>query len=119
MGPVELKVKGYGRTRGPVFGAYGEVSTDVEELMSYVAENIAHKIWMINGHDSPMAAKSRAMQVIRARWAAEAARGQAQTLLGRRQYCGMHNMSRRANSLIGISLDEQLDAHVHSSVRSS
>jgi len=112
MGPVELKVKGYGRTRGLVFGAYGEVSSDVEELMSYVAENVADKIWMINGHDSPMAAKSRAMQVIRARWAAEAARGQAQTLLGRRQYCGLHNMARRANALIGVSLEEQLDRDI-------
>ena len=93
-------------------GAYGEVSSDVEELMSYVAENVADKIWMINGHDSPMAAKSRAMQVIRARWATEAARGQAQTLLGCRQYCGLHNMARRANALIGVSLEEQLDRDI-------
>jgi len=111
-GPTETKLRGYGKLKVLVFGAYGEVSEDVEEMMKWVAGNIAEKVWILNGQDSPMAAKSRAMQVIRARWAAEAARGQARLILGRRQYVGV-DPDKRLNVSIQNSLAAQMENQVY------
>jgi len=111
-GPIEKKVRGYVKIRSLVFGAYGEVSQDVEVMMKWIAENMAEKVWILNGQDSPMAAKSRAMQVIRARWAAEAARGQARLILGRRQYVGP-SPGKRINVAIQDTLMAQMENNVY------
>ena len=58
VGPVERELARHGRIDGLVFGAYGEVSQDVETLVHAIVKNGAIRHWRHMGADSVMEARA-------------------------------------------------------------
>ena len=63
--PILQRLQSFGRTRGLVFGAYGEASADVHDLLSLAATAQAEHLWRESGARS--AAEMRALLIGRAR----------------------------------------------------
>lgn len=64
-GPILRHLRSFGRTRGLAFGAYGEASSDVHDLLSAAATQQAERVWREAGARS--AAEMRALLIGRAR----------------------------------------------------
>ena len=58
VGPLEAEVKRHGRIDGLVFGAYGEASSDVEQLVQKIAAGSAQRHWRGMGARDVLEAKS-------------------------------------------------------------
>ena len=58
VGPLEAEVKRHGRIDELVFGAYGEASSDVEQLVQKIAAGSAQRHWRGMGARDVMEAKS-------------------------------------------------------------
>ena len=48
-GPVQQRLESFTAVRGLIFGAYGEASADVHDLISTAADRIAQQQWQIAG----------------------------------------------------------------------
>ena len=63
--PILQRLQSFGRTRGLVFGAYGEASADVHDLMALAATTQAEQMWREAGARS--ATEMRALLISRSR----------------------------------------------------
>ena len=63
-GPVFNKIQSYGEVQGLCFGAFGEVSQDVRNLLIYVSKRAATVHWKDMGARD----EERAMAALRMRW---------------------------------------------------
>ena len=89
VGPLEAEVKRHGRIDGLVFGAYGEASSDVEQLVQKIAAGSAQRHWRGMGARDVMEAKSILIARARKWLGVEAVRGHAMLKLDRlRQVVG-------------------------------
>ena len=82
-GPVRRQLQSYGRIRGFVFGAFGEVSKDVQKYTEELAEMGSERTWRDMGARSQMEAKNLIRTMIRESIGIEAVRGNARLLLDR------------------------------------
>ena len=80
-GPVALKLAGFGRLWGLVFGAYGEASEDVHELVRTLSTSYAARHWTRLGAREPAEAAAACASTLCRSWGLTAARGQARLLL--------------------------------------
>ena len=83
MGPLEAEVKRHGRIDGLVFGAYGEASSDVEQLVQKIAAGSAQRHWRGMGARDVMEAKSILIARARKWLGVEAVGGHAMLKLDR------------------------------------
>ena len=63
-GPISQRLAGYGRIRGLAFGAFGEASADVHELLRVLATSQASRDWARMGcrdYDEAVAMISRTL----------------------------------------------------------
>ena len=49
MGPILTRLRSFGRVRGLVYGAYGEASADVHDLLRTAAHEMAERTWRLLG----------------------------------------------------------------------
>ena len=77
MGPREAEVKRHGRIDGLVFGACGEASSDVEQLVQKIAASSVQRHWRGMGARDVMEAKSILIARARKWLGVEAVRGHA------------------------------------------
>ena len=82
-GPVERELHTYGRVRGLVAGAYGEMSTDAEWIMQMCARHAATRHWRQMGARNPNEAKAVIIAKNRRRLGIEAVRSHAQLKMDR------------------------------------
>ena len=80
-GPVTQKLATYGRVRGLAFGAYGEASTDVHELVQVLAKSCASRQWARMGARDPQEAAALLQRSLYRSWGLMAMRGQARLKL--------------------------------------
>jgi hypothetical protein len=76
-GPVERKLAGYGRVRGLTFGAFGEASKDVHELVGILAKAHASRHWITMGCRNPEEAVALTARTLFRSWGLMAVRAQA------------------------------------------
>ena len=67
------RLRGYGRVRGLVFGAFREWSPDVHALLNATAAAAATRYWREAGAADALAAKSVYLAYYRRRWSCEVA----------------------------------------------
>ena len=80
-GPISQKLASYGNLQCLVFGAFGEASPDVHELVQVLASAHASRHWgMLRGRDPQDAAAICARSLYRS-WGMMAVRGQARVKL--------------------------------------
>ena len=82
-GPLEREVRRYGRIDGLVFGAFGEASTDVEQLLQACAKIGAERHWREMGARKPEEAQDVLLAKYRRQIGVEAVRGHATLKLDR------------------------------------
>jgi hypothetical protein len=83
QGPVAAKLSSFGRVHGLIFGAFGDVSKDVVDLVHYTAEHAAPHRWREMGAASSKDARNVLHMGIRRRIAVTCARGHARLKLDR------------------------------------
>jgi hypothetical protein len=82
-GPIERQLSTYGRVHGLVAGAYGEMSSDVEDLVQLCAAASARNNWRSMGARNEKEAKAALVERARKRVGIEAVRGHAMLKLDR------------------------------------
>ena len=87
--PIEDRLRTYTRTRGLVFGAYGEASADVHSLISIAADEVARRQWGISGAPSLSAMRSVIISQMRRRVGITTVQAMARHRLVRERYIGM------------------------------
>jgi hypothetical protein len=93
VGPVERELASYGRVRGLVSGAYGEMSKDVVWLVRHCTNAMAARHWRSMGARNVKEAKAALVTKTRKRLGIEAVRGHAILKLERlKQELGRANM---------------------------
>ena len=80
-GPVSRKLASYGRIWGLTFGAYGEASPDVHELLSILAMTYASRHWVRLGGRDPQDATATLSRSMYRSWGLMAVRRQARLKL--------------------------------------
>ena len=80
-GPVTQKLASYGRAHGLTFGAYGEASPDVHELVTVLAASCASRQWTRMGARDPQDAAATLKRSLYRSWGLMAMRGQARLKL--------------------------------------
>ena len=88
VGPVEAKLRSYERVLPLVFGAYGETSAGMEQLLQTLAELGADHHWRAMKAKNPEQAKGAVAWLLRRRWGMTALRENARLKLDRLQYIG-------------------------------
>ena len=83
-GPVELKLASFGRIRGLTFGAFGEASDDVHDLVSLLAAGQASRDWASMRCRDSNEAKALIARTLYRSWGLMAVRSQARLKL-----CGL------------------------------
>ena len=87
-GPISQKLASYGQIWGLAFGAYGEASPDVHELVQTLARSHAERNWVhIGGRDPQEAASILARSLYRS-WGVMAVRSQARVKLANLAHVG-------------------------------
>ena len=82
-GPVTRKLQSFDDVRGLVFGAWGETSPAVEQLLSVIVRNGANHLWRPLGCVDVSAACGLLAWTLRRRWALTALRENARLKLDR------------------------------------
>ena len=88
IGPVEAKLRSFHKTVPLVFGAFGEASDGVEQLIDALAEAGADVHWRGMKAKKREEAKGALVAYLRRRWGMVAVRGNAQLILNRMQFVG-------------------------------
>ena len=81
VGPVTCKLASYGRIRGLVFGAYGEASDDVRELVAALSAGWASRDWVRMNCRDPSEATAVIAHSLYRSWGLAAVRAQARLKL--------------------------------------
>ena len=95
-GPVTQKLASYGRIRGLAFGAYGEASQDVHDLVSILAVNCASRQWVRMGSRDPEEAAATLKRSLYRSWGLMAMRSQARLKLAGLSHVGAGASAARA-----------------------
>ena len=88
IGPVEAKLRSFEKSVPLVFGAFGEASDGVEQLIDALAEAGADVHWRGMKAKKREEAKGALVAYLRRRWGMVAVRGNAQLTLNRMQFVG-------------------------------
>ena len=64
VGPCETKLRNYGRVRGLIFGAFGELSHDTHEIVEKIGESQALRDWRVMGSRTPLEARAVLVETI-------------------------------------------------------
>ena len=100
-GPLERKLAGFGRVRSLAFGAFGEASSDVHDLVGVLAKAYASRNWVSLLCRDPAEAQSLVARSLYRSWGCMAVRAQACLKLSGLAYVGTGNTaatSRRTDS---------------------
>ena len=96
---VRTRLRGFGPVRALVWGAYGEASDDVHQLLEVVVEAEADRSWRVLGARSSAEARSYlTMRTVRS-WGITAVREMARHRLRRLEYVGARQLPRGAQAL--------------------
>ena len=88
-GAVKARLKSFGPIRALVFGAYGEVSEDVEDLLSLAADELARRRWRAMGATTEAEVRGYFMATLRRKLGLIIMREMARHRLNRILYVGM------------------------------
>ena len=86
VGPVEARLRTFDKTVPLVFGAFGEASAAVEQLIDALAEAGADVHWRAMKAKKREEAKGALVWQLRRRWGMAAIRGNARLILDRMQF---------------------------------
>ena len=86
VGPVEARLRTFDKTVPLVFGAFGEASAAVEQLIDALAEAGADVHWRAMKAKKREEAKGALVWQLRRRWGMAAIRGDARLILDRMQF---------------------------------
>ena len=64
VGPCETKLRNFGRVHGLIFGAYGEVSRDTQDIVEKMGEAQALRDWRVMGSRTPLEARAVLVETI-------------------------------------------------------
>ena len=87
--PILQRLQSFGRTRGLVFGAYGEASADVHDLLSIAADTQAEHLWREAGARSAAEMRSLLISRVRRRLGMAVVQAMARHRLARVPYVGV------------------------------
>ena len=87
--PIEDRLRYFTRTRGLVFGAYGEASTDVHTLLDIAADEMAEQQWRLAGARSATEMRSFIVSRLRRRMGMATVIAMARHRLARVPYIGV------------------------------
>ena len=87
-GPILTRLQSFGRVRGLVYGAYGEASADVHDLLRTAAHELAERSWRLMGARSPSEMRSIMVSSARRRIGLAAVQAMARHRLARVPYIG-------------------------------
>ena len=87
-GPVSRRLAGYGRVRGLVFGAFGEASEDVHDLVQTLASSYSARHWIDMHARDPNEAKAIVARMLYRSWGLAAVRANATLKLGGISFVG-------------------------------
>ena len=87
--PIEDRLRSYTRTRGLVFGAYGEASADVHSLISTAADELAQQQWRLAGARTAAEMRSYVVSLLRRRVGLATVQAMARHRLAREPYIGL------------------------------
>ena len=91
---MRTRLRGFGPVRALVWGAYGEASDDVHQLLEVVVEAEADRSWRVLGARSSAEARSYlTMRTVRS-WGITAVREMARHRLRRLEYVGARQLPR-------------------------
>jgi hypothetical protein len=86
--PISDRLRWYTPTRGLVFGAYGEASADVHDLIRIAAEALARQRWRLAGARTPSEMRSFLVSQARRRVGLATVQAMARHRLARVPYIG-------------------------------
>ena len=86
--PILDRLRSFGRTRGLIYGAYGEASHDVHALISIAADARARELWRAHGASSVAAMRSFLVSQARRRVGMAAVQAMARHRLDRLPFVG-------------------------------
>jgi len=98
---VERRLRSFGTVRAMVWGAYGEASDDVHQLLDYVVDAEATRSWRQLGARSRAEARSYLMCRTRRSWGITAVREMARHRLTRLEWVGARRLPRAAQAVGG------------------
>ena len=84
--PVAQRLRGYGRTQGLVWGAFGEASREVHTLLAATAKAAATSFWREAGATSALTAEASYTAFYRREWGCESVWGHARVRVARIEY---------------------------------
>ena len=87
-GPVLRHLQSFGRVRGLVYGAYGEASADVHDLLRTAAHELADRSWQLMGARSASEMRSIMVSAARRRVGLAGVQAMARHRLARVPYVG-------------------------------
>jgi hypothetical protein len=90
VGPVEARLQTYDAVRGLVFGAWGEASPYVEQLLKHLVEHGVRRHRRTMRARAEDEARAALTSMLRRRWAMTAVRENARLLLARLRFVGWH-----------------------------
>ena len=85
VGPCERKLRNYGRVRGLIFGAFGELSHDTQDIVNKIGESQALRDWRVMGSRTPLEARAVLVENITNELSMITLRSHARLLLDRIQ----------------------------------
>ena len=88
VGPILTRLRSFGRVRGLVYGAYGEASADVHDLLRTAAHEMAERTWRLLGARSADEMRSFMVASARRRVGLAAVQAMARHRLARETYVG-------------------------------
>ena len=89
VGPVEQRLLWFTTVRGLVFGAYGEASADVHDLISTCADQMAQRQWQLAGARNATEMRAFLIGSLRRRMGLAAVQAMARHRLARVPYIGV------------------------------
>ena len=84
--PVAQRLRGFGRTQGLVWGAFGEASREVHTLLAATAKAAATSFWREAGATSALTAEASYTAFYRREWGCESVWGHARVRVARIEY---------------------------------
>ena len=87
--PILQRLRSFGRTRGLVFGAYGEASADVHDLITLSATTQAEQMWRESGARTATEMRAVLISRMRRRMGMAAVQAMARHRLARVPYVGV------------------------------
>jgi hypothetical protein len=87
--PILQRLQSFGRTRGLIYGAYGEASADVHALLSMAAEAQAEQLWRAAGARTASEMRAILISRMRRRVGLGAVQAMARHRLARVPYVGV------------------------------